>query len=433
MAITATFAADFGQFVSSTKAAEASLKTLEAGGIKAGTALRNVGASSDRTTPQVHNLRGALSSFDGVLASMGVNIGTEIRGLTELGEASGKTFTQLGLVATAGLAAGAALAGWKIGRLVADFFDLDQAIGNATAKLLGYGDVAAQTAGAKADVLARATATAKREITDYAEAIRINTEAHKTAAVAADKHLQEMKYFGPIMAELTSAGADWNLTLQGINGTVVEAVKFYLDAGVAQSTLAAAYELTDTQVKAIATSQREAIATAKEWAAENKRGMDQWIANEQLAYEIGQKVLGDGIRLTEALNAATEKKLALQTAYVTSLLLEKQQAVDANTERNLGPAQGDPILAAAIERDRKLDRANEARVRAPGIDVSPMEQKAWQDFDALILSLSKGGGGAAPPVTVNISGVWDPATVKQLTDAISEQLMRASGRKFGSA
>jgi hypothetical protein len=38
---------------------------------------------------------------------------------------------------------GAAFAGWKIGRKIAEFFDFDTKIGDVTAKLLGFGDVAA--------------------------------------------------------------------------------------------------------------------------------------------------------------------------------------------------------------------------------------------------------------------------------------------------
>ena len=84
------------------------------------------------------------------------------------------TVSELGLLESAGAALGAAYGGWKVGRMVADFFDLDKKISNVTAKLLGFGDVAAQSAGAKADVLALATQRAGRAITDFSEALKVN-------------------------------------------------------------------------------------------------------------------------------------------------------------------------------------------------------------------------------------------------------------------
>ena len=277
MAITATFLADFDRFKASAESAAVAMKGVEAGGVKLQSKFEEVGAASDRAAPKVQGMRTALSSFDGVLASMGVNIGTEIRGLNDLADASGKTFTQLGLIATAGLAAGAALAGWKVGRLVADFFDLDVAIGNATAKMLGWGDVAGQTAGAKQDVINKAIANGAAVTISYTEAIAFNTVAHKAnqagmaqrdavlkqhAAELAKIAAEEAKW-ALIMAELNSAGGTWGQTLDGINGSVVEAVKFYLQAGVAQGTLATAYALTSTQVKAVASALADELAAGK--------------------------------------------------------------------------------------------------------------------------------------------------------------------------
>ena len=65
------------------------------------------------------------------------------------------------------------------------------------------------------------------------------------------------------MIELNSVGVGWRGTLDGIDGEVVEAIKFYLAAGVAQGTLAAAYGLTAVQVKAVSTAMAEELAMAK--------------------------------------------------------------------------------------------------------------------------------------------------------------------------
>jgi hypothetical protein len=122
---------------------------------------RAVGAAHAAAAPQVNDLTGSLQTFDGILGSLGIHIGPEIKAVGEIGSAAGKTSSQLGGLATAGLVVGASVAGWQLGRAVADLFDLDEAIARNTAKLFGWGDVAAQTAGAAADVLAHGAGIAK--------------------------------------------------------------------------------------------------------------------------------------------------------------------------------------------------------------------------------------------------------------------------------
>jgi hypothetical protein len=114
-----------------------------------------------------------LRAFDGVLASAGVHIGPEIRALGELGTASGKTASSLGLVATAGLAMGVGMAAWGITRAAMDFFQLDGAVQKTWESLLNLG-TAEETFNAKMDILQLATFRAKRQITDMSEALQIN-------------------------------------------------------------------------------------------------------------------------------------------------------------------------------------------------------------------------------------------------------------------
>jgi hypothetical protein len=142
-------------------------------------ALANAGSAASATGGGLGNLTTSLKATDKALGSVGVSIGQQVNALEEINQASGKTVGEIGKIATAGLAVSAALAGWKAGRMIAEFFDLDKKIADTTARLLGFGDVAAETAAAKADVLARATKNAGREITDYSEAIRINVDAVK--------------------------------------------------------------------------------------------------------------------------------------------------------------------------------------------------------------------------------------------------------------
>jgi hypothetical protein len=90
-------------------------------------------------------------------------------------------------------------------------------------------------------------------------------DAHRAAASGADAHAgaegraglvigrsrEEIKKYNDALKEMATAGGSWQATLDTIDGSVVEAIKYYLDAGVAQDKLAAAYELTTTQINAV--------------------------------------------------------------------------------------------------------------------------------------------------------------------------------------
>ena len=153
------------------------LQKISTAAAEARTGVEGIGEAAGTAAPKATGLAAAAKQFDGVLAAMGINIGPVIRGIEEIGAASGKSIAELGKLQTAGLALGAGLAGWGIGRAISGFIDLDKKIGDATAKLLGWGDVAGQEAAAGAETLARASANAGRRITDMSEAVKINEAA----------------------------------------------------------------------------------------------------------------------------------------------------------------------------------------------------------------------------------------------------------------
>lgn len=148
--------------------------------------IQSLADAAARARGETSGLRTSLQAFDGVLASLGVNLGPQIRGIEDIASASGKTAAQLGTLATAGLAVGAGVGGWKLGRAASEFFDLDIKIGDAAAKLLGFGDVAGEKAAAAQTVLAKASKTAGYAITDLAEAMKIN-EAEANRMIAANQ------------------------------------------------------------------------------------------------------------------------------------------------------------------------------------------------------------------------------------------------------
>lgn len=183
------------------------------GGVRiepAAAGMQRLGDATMATKPTVDRLHDSLTKFDGLLAAMGFNINADTRAMTEIGEASGKTVGQLGLVATAGLAVGVGMAAWNLGRAAAEFFDLDTKVANATASLLGWGSVAGEQAGAQADVLAHASKLAGVEIQDLGLAMAINAEAAKKQAEA--WNTSEHRIAG-WRAELAKVKNDGNLSL----------------------------------------------------------------------------------------------------------------------------------------------------------------------------------------------------------------------------
>src|SRR4051812_48335078 len=133
------------------------------------TALGGMTSTQGKSASTTNSAVTAMRQFDGVLSSVGVNINQQIRAMDDLAAASGKTADQIGALGTAGLVAGAAMAGWDLGRHIAGWFDLDNIISKSAATVLDWGNVSAETAGAKADVLALASANAGREITNLTE------------------------------------------------------------------------------------------------------------------------------------------------------------------------------------------------------------------------------------------------------------------------
>lgn len=128
-------------------------KEAPAGMQELASATRQAADQAEHASLKMGGLKGELMKFDGILASMGINLSGPIRAIGELGDMAGKTVGQIGMIGTAGAALGAAYGGWQVGRMISDFFGLDKAIGNATAKLMGWGDVAGEEAAAGADAL----------------------------------------------------------------------------------------------------------------------------------------------------------------------------------------------------------------------------------------------------------------------------------------
>jgi hypothetical protein len=122
-----------------------------------------------------NDLHKSFQAIDSTLASLGINVGTDVKALEEMREAAMGGAGALTGFAKAGLLAGAAFIGWKIGDKIGEWTGWTEKIQEATAKLLGFGDVAGERAAAGADTLARASKLANFQITDMDIAITVLT------------------------------------------------------------------------------------------------------------------------------------------------------------------------------------------------------------------------------------------------------------------
>ena len=144
--------------------------------------LKDLEGAAGRTNSGMGEFSEGLGTVDKTLNVLGIRIGPQIQALRELGSAAGKTASDIGLIGTAGLTVAAAVGGWQIGRWISDVAGLDEVIGNATASLLGFGDVAAERTAARVDVLNRAAQIAGRTITDFDTALQIIKQHNKDVA-----------------------------------------------------------------------------------------------------------------------------------------------------------------------------------------------------------------------------------------------------------
>jgi len=78
-----------------------------------------------------------------------------------------------------------------------------------------------------------------------------NAEATQSLGDNSRKTQEEIKKMKAAQDELKSSGVTWQETVKAMDVTLVESIKRYLEAGVSQGTLAAAYGVTATQVTAV--------------------------------------------------------------------------------------------------------------------------------------------------------------------------------------
>lgn len=425
MAITAEFTSDFSDFVRGTKQAETELDKLEKKSSVFGTAwdsalkevkfdeliskplkrgqtdaenfahaldqaggrIMDLGAAAGTAAPKASTLGGELKEWDKALAAVGIHIGPQIRAIGEMEQAAGKTATALGLLSKALLFKEAFQQGWGVGRAIAELTGSDKIIGDATAKLLGLGDEA-QRAGARADILARATVNAKREITDISEAIRINAKAAEEQSLAFGKTKNAYR-------DTSVAIADWQSQIRMVrkDGNFEQLTKDMEDQNFTLEALAKKYGV---HVEALQYLQRQIAATAKTEAEEAgisaqlaERAAAQKIAADKAAADYHELRWKQQLDLDRTL-ASEGAKLAQQRAneIETAIKREASAQIELNKAMGLTATGAIPMVVSALGTyEAKMKEIDGLRVA--GFSTNAQEQLAAYELQQGLLAEAK--------------------------------------------
>ncbi len=144
------------------QAAQTEIKALD-------NSLKSVATTETReVVPALEAGDAAIVEQTGLLATMRTT-------LNEVAAAEGLTFSALGLIGSAGAALGAGYVGWNVGRMIADFLNLDKILGQVGSALMGH-NLAEEEAAAKQDVINKALRDGAPAGISYADAIKYNNE-----------------------------------------------------------------------------------------------------------------------------------------------------------------------------------------------------------------------------------------------------------------
>ncbi len=206
-----------------------------------------------------------------------------------------------------GLGVGGALAafktGWDFGRWIADITGMDEKVANLATRILGLGNVAAETAGAKLDVINRAIANGAKESISYAEAIEFNIAAAKRNG---DAHIDWAKRLSDAQREV-----------RGLSDSTKDEIQVAQKAGATTEELTNKYHLSALALTVLTDNKKLATEVAKQHAEALKKEKE---ANEKYDVEIAnQRVLFDNLEKSAAAAMAAKAKQDAAQGWINAM------------------------------------------------------------------------------------------------------------------
>lgn len=253
---------------------------MRALGLEVPANLEKLAGATTKVVAPTQTLSTTYRQFDGVLQAMGVNIGPQVKGLEDIAAASGKTASSMGVLGTAGIAAGAAFAGWQIGRWIADLTGADKAVEKLAQTWLGFASIADQVGGAKMDTINRAIAQGARDTISYTEAIKFNADAVKRNADA--------------KIDWTAKLADAHREVRGLNEAQLAGIATAQQAGASVEQITNKYGISAVGLQLLADKKRQASEAAKAHAAELEKEAVAAAALDKAYAKLNSEVKNEG-------------------------------------------------------------------------------------------------------------------------------------------
>lgn len=365
----------------------------------------------DTAVREINGAVGGVSStyrqFDGVLQSVGINLGPQVKGLEDIASAAGKTVSQVGALGTAGLALGAGMVGWGVGRAVADFLDLDDAIAQAAAELLGYGSIAAETAGAAQDTINRAIAAGAAETISYAQAVAFLITV---ASQNADAY-----------AVSAARMADAQREVRGLSEATIAAIGIAQQNGASVAEMTRHFNISADALRVLAERQRDAAKAT----AEHNREQKQLIDNFEQAYSNALKRKhaeeAEGMMDRTRRSNSNDEQLGLMER--DARLMADRAEFDDRDERT-GAAWERRYFAEQERLNRELEQMmSQARNLVP-VSANP---SGFASVLNRVPSASNLGSVINPTnITINAQGGWwnNPEQMNQLGRLVEDAIAR---------
>src|SRR5262245_27935115 len=408
MPLTATFKADFSSFYDEANKATAALQALDneskkvnasVNEIKAPANLAKMGESAGKAGQETRTLKEAYQDFDKLLAAGGVNIGTQVQALGELANVAGKSATQLGLMATAGTAVGAALAGWQIGRQIAELVSADEFFRKTGEGILFYkAALDAATAGAKQDVINRAVAAGADASIKYADALKVVDQVWRDHQVTVDTSTTRIANWEKELDKVRKAGhfEQLNAELNSQNFELKE--------------LQTRYDVSAGALNYLARQNKDAADAAREENDAVKALQATWKETADIMADFAVKS-----------HAIAMKAMAEERAERAKQLKETNDTIIAGLEQIKGiqAEYTDSILKSTLsETDYKIAKINEERDARIAAFQGTQEQAA--SYSAFVNELADSQIAKLRDVTTAVTQVGDEysAMYKQATEGV---------------
>lgn len=291
-----------------------------------------------------------------------------------------------------------------------------------------------------------------RAASPLAAAVTTETESIKRAEAELKRQLEESeaaaKKYAAAYTEVAAAGHDWRTTLETMNGTVLEAIKYGLQHGASIEALATVYGVTIEQVKDLKSALDDAadgtkrmIAMEQEYAA----AQEDAVARARGPLVAAENELRD-LKMKNALDATSyqiqkvwEWAEAQTSAYQGSV---EQTAQYADTIEEIAEQKVEAIVAATSSGVQKMASDGEQAVTKLTTAATQAQFPSGFSFDAskaidpysLNLAALRPGSmiGFSPgPMFKSAAGPssWQPTPAEaELARGMTDQLMRGWGQ-----